>query len=172
MQNTNGNQLISFPGSMGPHTGAAVERLKHGQPGDKVTRDEMAKVVGRDCRPGNAGYSNVASAINHCESLGVVWEWSRAEQAYICLNEAAKVGTWQSYRQSARRRVRRGRRRLASVDRRKLNEQQRNELTTGLIIANMMLTTSSNAVCKRLHGASDLKQPSARKLIELMKPKK
>ena len=81
------------PGIMGIHASRAVERLKAGKPGDTNTREEMAEVIGRSCRPSQLGYGNVLSAINRVEiDHGIVWRWDRGTRAWVCLDDTAKTG--------------------------------------------------------------------------------
>ncbi len=75
-------------GVMGPHTARAVERLKAGKPGDLLTRDEMATIIGRGCKTHELGYGNVNTAIRHTERhAGIVWRWDREAQALRCLSD-------------------------------------------------------------------------------------
>ena len=74
------------PGALGPHTQRALELLRAGQPGDVITIPEMTAAVGRDCGSKGIGRGNVAGAIRICRKIHrIAWQWSRAQQAWVCL---------------------------------------------------------------------------------------
>ncbi len=165
-------ELGKFPGVMGPHTHRAVEKLKTGRPGDLLTRDEMATVVGRDCAVGSLGYGNVNSAIRHVEKYhGICWRWDREAQAWRCLNDVEKTKVQRACNQSSRRAARRGIVVGTTVDTSLLDEGARQEHNLNMSAAGMIYLCGGGAFRKRMEkiGVGQLREPDPAKLIEVMK---
>lgn len=157
------------PGIMGIHASRAVERLKAGKPGDTITREEMAEVIGRSCRPSQLGYGNVLSAINRVEiDHGIVWRWDRGTRAWVCLDDTAKTGVLKDYIRIARKRVRRGIRVAGTVDIAKLTTEQKQEHGLTLAAAGVMNLCGGASFANRLKALDKPREPEVGKLIELM----
>mgnify|MGYP002642052879 CR=1 FL=1 len=165
-------ELGTFPGVMGPHSARAVERLKAGQPGDLVTRDEMALVIGRGCKTHELGYGNVNTAIRHTERhAGIVWRWDREAQAWRCLSDQHKIKVERDYTKQSRAKARRGMIVGGTVDQSKLTDDERREHQLNLSATGMIYLCGGGAFRKRMAGAGvgQLIQPEPDKLIALMK---
>lgn len=165
-------QVGPFPGKMVPHTARAIERLKKGQPGDTVTRDEMAQVIGRDCATGTLGYGNVCSAIRHVlREYGIAWEWAKDLQAWKYLNDDERVTATEGQIHRGRRRAKHGLQIALTVDSKNLTDERRQDHELNQAAAGMALLCASGAFRKRLKatGIAQLQEPDPAKLIELMK---
>lgn len=159
-----------WPGQMCISTTMAVNHMKAGKPGDSVSRSQMAEIIGRRCECDTNGYGNVNSAINHVESQhGIVWRWSKSEQAWICLGDAAKVGVVGDGLKRARKVAKRSLRVGATVDQTNLDDTQRRDHGLNMASAAMVTMSSSTAFRKRLGEVSKPQEPDMQKLIELMK---
>ena len=155
---------------MGAYTGSAVAAMKGGKPGDSFTREEMSKIVGRDCGLSGSGYGNVLTAINHCVSnYGVYWQWVRSAKKWICQDDQGKSGAVRAGVCAARRRVRRAARLGSTIDREKLNDAQSRELNLFMASASMMDICSSSGFRKKLENTEKpILQPDIAKISELM----
>jgi hypothetical protein len=176
--NDNGNSrnpdLGPFPGVMGPHTAKAVERLKTGQPGDALTRAQMADVIGRSCELHSNGYGNVNSAINHVErEHGVIWRWDKGLQAWKCLHDHEKVGDASGKIKRSRKLAKRAIRVAAHTDASKLSDDQRREHNLNTAQAGLLYLFGGGPFRKRLKQAAlpNTHEPEVGKVIELMKPR-
>jgi hypothetical protein len=156
---------------MGIYTTLAVRRMKDRHPGDTVTRDEMAGIIGRSCDVGTLGYGNVNSAIRHVESnYGLVWRWSKTSQAWRCLDDNERVDEEGHQNMAARRRVRRSLSVAKTVDVGKLDDDRRKDHTLNVAMAGMVVLCTGSGIRKRLGESNgSLKQPELGKLVELMK---
>lgn len=167
------NPTEPFRSGMSIYTSRAIDRLKNGKPGDAISREEMSKQIGRGCEPRTNGYGNVCHAINHVEShFGVVWKWSRNEHAWICLDEAGKANEAKSRGDSGARRIRRGLRVAATVDRSKLSDADRGQFDRTVIQLEMSRMMTSAPMAKRLEQSSAIKAQDFDAIANLMAPKK
>jgi hypothetical protein len=165
-------ELGKFPGVMGPHTARAVEKLKDGKPGDLITRDQMATIIGRGCKTHELGYGNVNAAIKNVElAHGLVWRWDREVQAWRCLDDQQKMKVERSYTQQSRRKARRGLVVGGTVNQNNLTEDEQRDHQLNLSAAGMIYMCAGGAFRKRMAtvGIGQLKEPEPSKLIELMK---
>ncbi len=158
------------PGTMGQYTAAAAERLKQGSPGNTLSREQMAAIIGRECGTGTLGYGNVLSAIRHVETtFGVVWQWDRGTKCWRCLDDAGKVDTTKSRIDRSRRAARCAVRVAGTVDVRNLNREAQRDHVLNCAAASMTLLCSGGKFRNRIAKLDVPTQPAIGKLIELMK---
>lgn len=118
----------AFRNGMALHTSRAVDKLSKGKHGDTITREQMTDVIGRECSPGTKGYGNVNAAIKHTiTNHRVTWAWSRASQAWLCLDDAERVTLANVKRKNAARQARRGISVCQSVDETKLDDAEKHQ---------------------------------------------
>jgi hypothetical protein len=167
---TTATELGPFVGKMCHSTAKAVEKLKTGNQGDRINRDQMAAIIDRPCGNGQLGAGNVRSAINHVEkNYNITWEWSRADQAWICLNDPEKVTVTRSRIRKTRNAAKRAVQVARGVDVLQLDREQRREHTVNVTLAQMALTSSSGRFRSRVAKLEAPEQPPVGGLIELMK---
>jgi hypothetical protein len=160
-----------FRSGMCIHTSRAVDALKEGKPGDLISRDKMASIIGRDVSDGTNGYGNVNSAIRHVEGqLGVVWRWDRSAKAWRCLNDVEKSEVSIDGVKRSRRVLGRSMRVAATVNEEALTEDQRKEHRLNCVVAGTMQLFGKPEFRKKLAAANgSLVEPNPQKVIELMK---
>lgn len=162
------NEAPLVSGRLAYSTSQAVEAMKHGKPGDAFTRDEMAAKIGRSCATGSLGYGNVNSAIRHVETqYGVVWRWSKADQAWVCLDGRQCVGESHSLISAARKRVRRSLSVAKTVDKEELDADTRREHNLNVAVTGMMMAGSSSQFRTRLGALPRLTQPETSRVLAL-----
>lgn len=160
------------PGVMGIHSSRAVDYLKTGTPGDTVTREKMAEIIGRPCGVNSLGYGNVTSAIRHVEhQFRIVWRWCRDGKVWKCLDDSERVGVLQDDVRIARKRINRGIRAASTADVSKLSLERKRELGIAMAAAGVMSLCGGSSFAKRLEKISTPHEPDASKLIELMNGK-
>lgn len=173
MNETNQNTQATLdhrPGIMGIHSSRAVEFLKAGKPGDQVTRQKMAEIIGRPCDPHGPGYGNVQSAINRVEvDYGIVWRWDLALKVWVCLDDAQRIGVLKDSIRIAKKRVKRGLRVANTVDVAKLTDEQQREHRLSIAAAGVMHLCGSGGFVKRLQAIDKPSKPDVGRLIELMR---
>ena len=161
--------------AMSPCTRLAIQRLRDGKPGDLITRGQMTEITGKSCESGTAGDGNIRSAIKHVEGqYSVVWRWSRADQAWRCLDDAEKTTTAGDYVSRARRQVRRGGRVAATVDESKLTPEQLAEHRLRSATIGTVLLFTDKRTQKRVEQAASggrLVEPTADSLARLFERK-
>jgi hypothetical protein len=157
-------------GGLSLHTTRAMNRLADGKPGDLITRDEMAGIIGRDCNPGDKGYGNVGSAIRACiRERGVVWQWSRPDQAWKCLNPAECVGETTRGISGGFRKVNRALRVAATVNPEGLDNDTRREHSLNIAIAGAMRVMGHGGTRKKLEAKVEtIAEPDVGKVLRLM----
>lgn len=165
-----------FPGVLGPHTFAAVQRLKDGKPGDSFTPEEMEQIIGKECGPQTPGYGNVYSAIKRVEAeYNVIWRWVSSEKAWRCLNDSERQTEVRGRIKRSARHARRTMRIGMGTDRSKLTPEQTAELNIDIARAGMIQLCGSASFRNRLIGTvtqnAALREPDPAKLVELMQPK-
>ena len=161
-------QLGPFPGQMHYTTAKAIEVLKHGTPGQTITRAAMAEEIGRSCELGTNGYGNVNSAIRHVENHhGVVWRWDREAKAWRCLGAGECVTESETQIKGARKRAARSLRVAKAVDVAKLDDDQRRDHNLNVAVASMLTATGGGAFRKRLAEKPSLRQPDTGKVLAL-----
>ena len=167
--------LNPHAGRMGPHTFAAVQRLKDGKPGDFIEIVEMNRIVGRDCSSNGNGRRNVDNAIRHVESMfNVVWRWDITAKRWNCLNASQRGILVRHDNKRTAKRVKRTVRIGAGTDRTQLDDVQRRDLDIDLTIAGMMALAGSGNFRKRAalameNGTARLREPEPSRLLDLMK---
>ena len=165
-------QVGPFVGQMGPHTARAIERLKTGKPGDTVTRDEMAQVIGRDCSNGSNGGGNVRTAIKRVlREYGIYWEWVKGIQAWRCQDDDEKVTAEEGKIRRSRRQAKGSLQIGVTIDSEKLTPERRRDHQLNQAAAGMGFLCQGGAFRKKLtaSGFAQLQEPDPTKLIELMK---
>jgi hypothetical protein len=171
MMKTDVQQVERTAGLLSFETTRAYNRLKDGKPGDKVTRGEMTRVVGRDCTSTGDGYSNVRSAINRVQNeFGICWVWSRDAQAWVCQDDTGKLVTSRRHLSSAGRKIRKGLRVVATVDPANLSAEDRKDYVLTSTVASTLDLFSGAGFRKKLDktGAVQFTQPDTQKVLELM----
>ncbi len=153
------------------HTSRAVDALKEGKPGDLISRDDMAKIIGRDCDSGSNGYGNVRSAADHVRAtFGVVWNWDKSAQAWRCLNDIEKSELSISGVKKARRTIGKSLKVAALVNEDALSDDQKKEHRLNCVVAGTMQLFGKPEFRKKLSAANgSLVEPNPQKVIELMK---
>jgi len=160
----------SRPGVMGIHATRAVEFLKHGKPGDTVTRERMADIIGRSCKPQEQGYGNVLSAINRVEvDFRVVWRWVRSIAAWKCLDDSERLGVTKDAKRGAVKKVRRGMRVAGTIDVASLSDEEKKEYGMVVAASGVMALCGGSGFVKRLEQVDKPKEPDMGRLIELMR---
>ncbi len=166
-----------FPGKMGPYTARAIERLKDGKPGDRVTLHEMAGCMDRPCNPvgvpseGRLGFANVATAIHRVlVDHGPFWQWDRTERAWICQDNDGRMRETHRRHRHIGRRAKKNVRILVGADRSAMDTQQRQNHSVQQVIAGTLaVATSASARKKLLTGdVTHFHDPPSAKLIALM----
>lgn len=157
-----------FRAGMCRHTAAAVELFKSGEPGQTKTREEIAKIIGREVAHATLGYGNVMSAIRHVERLfGRVWRWDKTEQVFRCLNSSQAVADAQ---QSLRRSGKFARKALltsSTVKVEELTEEERGQYRATCIQAELTRLSVNGDIHKRLSAFNEVKTVDAKKLMSL-----
>lgn len=159
-----------FRSGISIYTTRAFNRLAQGKPGDTITREEMGKVVGRDCAVGAKGYGNVCSAISKCErEHGIVWRWIRSLSAWKCLQDSEKVGETTRGISSGVRKVNRALRVAAAVNTECLDDDTRREHSLNVAIAGAMRVMGHGGTRKKLEAKSEsIAEPDVGKVLKLM----
>ena len=158
------------PGIMGIYSSRAVDFLKAGNPGDTVTREKMAEIIGRSCDTNQLGYGNVQSAIKHVETrYSIVWRWCKDAKSWKCLDDWERSGVTKETVRLSRKRIRRGLRVANTVDVSKLSTDQKREHGVTVAMAGVMSLCGGGNFAKRLEKIDEPLEPDATKLIELMK---
>lgn len=152
------------------HTSRAVDLLSTGKPGDKLTREQMAEKVGRDCSPDGTGYGNVQSAIRLCErEKGIVWRWIKADNCWRCLTPQECVNETSKCITGGFRRVSRGLRVAATVDPKRLDDETRREHSLNVTLAGFMRIAGHGSTRSKLATSSErLSEPDVGKVLALM----
>jgi hypothetical protein len=164
-------------GAMGYTTSAIVDRMKSGKPGDTLTPQQLTQLTSVDCRPAvGRGYPNVRTAIKHVQNTyGITWRWSRPTQAWVCLDDEAKIDTAQGDLKSAGRKAKGAFNIAKSADPTKMSNDKRLEHNVALVTIGLTVMASSGECHKRTKaliqdgGFEKLSQPSLPKLLELMR---
>lgn len=165
-------QATPMHGSRCVWTSKAIDAMKGGKPGDKITREQMTAILGRDCSVGQRGYGNVQSAINHVESTySVAWKWSREQQAWICLDSSGKAIEAKHRGDSGARKIRRGLRIAATVDRSALGKDELATLDRTVIQLEMARVSMSSPMTKRIESSGAVKPPDLDAMAKLMQSK-
>lgn len=165
---TTATNTEAFRSGMSLYTSRAIDRLQTGKEGDHITRDEMTKVVGRDCSANGNGYSAVQSAIKKVErERGIVWRWIKSEQAWVCLNDHQKVGEVSRYKVKATRVARRGIRVAATVDAKKLTQDELKEYSISAAQLSVLEMTGRGDTTKKLAGGVDVKTPKLEDMLKV-----
>jgi hypothetical protein len=159
-----------FPGKLCYGTQKAIERLKQGEVGDAITRNEMSRIIERPCDTGTKGYGNVQSAIKHVESnFQIVWRWDKGRQAWVRLNDSQCVGESRGLLHAARRRTKRSVNVAKAVAVAKLTEDERRQHSINLAVSGMVLGGTSSHFRKKLSDHQSLSEPDTQKLLGLFK---
>ncbi len=158
---------------VGPYTAAAIEKLKQGQPGDTITRHQMAIVVGLPCGTDERGYSHVLTAIKRTrKDHRVIWKWFRDLQSWKCLEDKDKEPAMRSDLRSARKRGKKALEIGTTVDRSKLSDDERRDHTLTMTQAGMTYACNGSPLRNKLIAAhangKQLQQPDPQKLVDLM----
>ena len=165
-------ELGPFPGRLGPHTSAAIERLKTGQPGDTITPRQMMEIIGRRCERGSLGCGNVYSAMRHVrDNYHVTWAWDRGLKAWRCLTASERVSFQKGYVRRSRRSARTGLKIGETVDRKELTTEEARDHDLNRISLAMVHMMGQTTFRKRLVAAEcagHFTEPDRAKLIELM----
>lgn len=166
-------ELDRRPGIVGPHTMRAEERLKQGQPGDRLTRSEMEKVIGRAIPSMTAlGAGNVRTAMRRVAVLsGVKWTWDRIAQCYRCVAHDEWVALHRRDMRLVDKRIRRTLRETPHIDFEQLDSSARLDHQLNQVQLLMATQAAGATFRKRLKksGVVDqLKQPDPQRLIALM----
>jgi len=158
-------------GALSSFTQRAIERLRKGDPGDRITTEEMSQIVGRDCAEGN-GAANVRTAIRHVRrEYRVWWERVRGEGCWQCLGDADKVTSQNRAVRLMARRARLHARESIAISPEKLDASSRVDFYLNQIQFGLMLTGGSSGLRKKLTESKmieDMRQPELPKLIDLM----
>src|SRR3990167_3522663 len=142
------------------HTSKAIDFLKQGKHGDLVTREQMAKLIDRDCSTGSLGYGNVNSAIHAVErEQRIIWRWSRENQAWKCLGDSEQVTESAREIKRSRRHARRSLTVAAAVRIEKLEEAERIEHNTNVALAGAVVLFSGSTTRKRLAKVEHIAEP-------------
>lgn len=156
---------------VGEFTSRAYERLRSGEPGDTITREQMSAVVGRDVEPASEGYNNVRSAIMKCErEESIVWEWRRDLQAWLCLDDHQQRDSVVRRRKRHRRELRRTSHRIDIIDTSKLNPEERSSLQTTAIQVGMAKLALSKPMAHKIDQMENktLRLPDIKALAGLL----
>lgn len=150
----------SFRHGLCYHTSKAIEHLKAGSHGDIVTRDQMAKIIDRDCSTGSLGYGNVNSAIRIVERESrIIWRWSREDAAWKCLGDSEQVAESQREIKRSRKHAKRSLTVAAAVQVAKLNEQERIAHNVNVSVAGAVVLFGGGATRKRLEKVPSVREP-------------
>lgn len=152
--------LEPFRSGMCVFTSRAIDAMKDGKPGDKIGREAMASIIGRDCKPASRGYANVNSAINYVRNRGIFWQWVRSAKAWVCLApdqiaDETQRGVSKVHRTAGR--VLKG---AACCDVKKLTTDQKRQFDLATTRAALARTATSAAMAKRMESAATLKVPT------------
>lgn len=84
-----------------------IDMLKDGKVGDTLTAAALAERCLKNVKPGEAGYSNLQSAIRYVKKHhSVCWQWLKGEAKVKCLAATELVGRADSYRSQAKKKIR------------------------------------------------------------------
>lgn len=172
MDETTTPDVGPFPiGAQTIWTRRAIDALHKGRPGETITADEMAQIIGRDCRSQDKGYTNVTSAIRHCLThYEILWQWQRGEDHWKCLNDEERVAYVLNQNKRAFRASGRTLKVAATIDETKLSDAVRGEYQRATVTTQVIRLCGSSPFRKRLanHQGAKLTQPDVGRLIELM----
>jgi len=156
----------AFRAGMCLHTSKAIDKLKDGKPGDMISREAMAAVIGRSCELSEKGYANVMSAIRHVERVhGVVWRWGRTEQAFVCLSAAQAVDDVQQTLKRSGKMARRALTTASTIKPEELDDEHRSRYRAACVQAELIRLSVTAETHKRLLNTAEVKTPDVKKLM-------
>ena len=90
------SEIVAF-GPKSPERVKAEELLKAGVAGDQIDRPTAAKAIGISCGRGQKGESVMQRSVDFLlRHSGPYWEWSRANQSWVCLTDEQMVVSLQA----------------------------------------------------------------------------
>lgn len=133
---------------------ALFDRLKTGKPGDVVTWDELAEVIGRPVKAGTLGYEPLRRARWKCvRDLGVVWEPVSAHDGLKCLNDSETVALGVHALGAIRRRARRSNVKMAAVNAAKLDNADKLTLAGVMALNAAIESAATEKSLKRIEAS-------------------
>lgn len=152
-----------------------IERLKDGNPGDKVTDEELKIVCGKETSVKGDGYPYLCTAIRHCRRVyGRNWERIPKAGAIQCLDAVASFDSVDRDRRAMHRKSRTALQKLKNSSNENLDPKLLPELHLRLAQIGVIASTSSSAATKRIAamGLAKTKTDLGKLLEGLRKPKK
>lgn len=135
---------------------ALVEVLKSGKPGDTVTYDALAKVIGRSVRANTPGYSPLSRARWYCiREMGIVWEPLADHSGLKCLSDTETLTLGSHALAGIRRKARKANAKLGAIDPVKLTNPERVALAGLLTLNAAIQSAATDKSRKKIEGAID-----------------
>lgn len=141
----------------GPTTSKLIDKLRNGQPGDKVFDTEL-EADGLKCTPNADDYENLCTAIKFLRGEGIVWVRVRGAGYLQCLKPNERLDLANCYRRSISRKAKATMSVLASIDRDEVDEHRRRELDARKAQTATLVMFSDSSITKALqHKNTDAK---------------
>lgn len=135
---------------------ALIERLKIGKPGDTVTYEELAAVIGRSVKSSTPGYAPLSRARWNCiREHQVVWEPLADHTGLKCINDAELLAQGSHALTHIRRKARRANVKLSAAKPDKLTNDERVTLAGLLTLNAAIMSAASEKSLKRIEGSID-----------------
>lgn len=161
-------------------TQKAINKFSTGEPGDLITRQQMAVIIELPFEhPAGQpwlwlGERYVRSAAEYVErELKICWQWIREKQAWECQDDAGKTATASLRMRSGIRKARRSFRVGLTVDETKLTTDKRRELHCTMAVVGVMVVASSSqakrAVNEQISEGRKLLKPDVESVMKLFK---
>lgn len=151
----------------------AIESLSTGKPGDILTDEQCAKIMGVPCGNGSKGRAILHGAIQYVtKHYGIVWTRRHRANCIECLAPSQIVDLSKSDQRKIHRATKRSLSRINAIDVDALSERERTTVMLRRAQIGTLVAFSSTDASKQLEarGISDV--PPLGKLLEAMVPKK
>jgi hypothetical protein len=163
-------EVYAFQPGLSPVTAKIIDRLKDGNVGDIVTDEELQACCGRDTRPNQNGYGNLATALKRLERIhGKVWLRVKGSDCLKCCDSIEIANTCDNDIQRVRRRTKRLNRRASLVDVESLKPDDAKRFMANCAISGTIGLLSQTSTAKKLMARNTDKPIELPKLLEAFK---
>jgi len=166
-----GKQEVGAIGMMTLATTQLIDLMKDGEPGDRITYEDMQKLTGKTFGTGGNGNGNLCTARRRCiGDYGIVWEVERDTRSIICCTPAQIRGRAKSDVRSINRKSKRALKKLGTVKLSDLtSETARGEHLHEISRHGSIAVMSSEKISKQLEARDITTAITPAKLLELWK---
>ena len=156
-----------------PMAAKAVDFLKNGKPGDRISEDELALLLGIHCGPGSEGKKRICKAITVCtREHRLLWKWKRpkgGEAHLVCCDAGGVMEDIDSERRRMYRNSTRLNRKSLCLDEKQLNSEDSKRYRAMQVVSTMSGNlTKTQTLTKLVKNGSTLIAPDEAKILALM----